>query len=234
MGKIIKKRIEYGGSSNSAENIKYDDTKNVKEAIDEVKSEITTTVKTDTTLSVSGKAADAAAVGTKLTEVGTEISSLKKSVSDGKTLVANAITAKGVSTATDSTFSTMANNINSIKTASSISPSSTHSYGTSSASLRLSAGTYIVSFIGEGGCANGWDGSTYPGTNWSLAVSAAISGASSYTLLADSGIRYNQGGMRSLTYLVKVSGTATVTTNTGVGGNYDPLPQSYVVASKIV
>ena len=43
MGKIIKKRIEYGGSSNSAENIKYDDTKNVKEAIDEVKSDIATT-----------------------------------------------------------------------------------------------------------------------------------------------------------------------------------------------
>ena len=40
MGKIIKKRIEYGGSSNSAENIKYDDTKNVKEAINEVKSAI--------------------------------------------------------------------------------------------------------------------------------------------------------------------------------------------------
>ena len=40
MGKIIKKRVEYGGSSNSAENIKYDDTKNVKEAIDEVKSDI--------------------------------------------------------------------------------------------------------------------------------------------------------------------------------------------------
>ena len=40
MGKIIKKRVEYGGSSNSAENIKYDDTKNVKEAINEVKSDI--------------------------------------------------------------------------------------------------------------------------------------------------------------------------------------------------
>ena len=38
MGKIIKKRIEYGGSSNSAENIKYDATKNVKTAIEEVKS----------------------------------------------------------------------------------------------------------------------------------------------------------------------------------------------------
>ena len=40
MGKIIRKCIEYGGSSNSAENIKYDDTKNVKQAIDEVKSEL--------------------------------------------------------------------------------------------------------------------------------------------------------------------------------------------------
>ena len=182
---------------------------------------------TDTTLSISGKPADAAAVGTEIIE-------LKNLSVMAKTLVANAITAKGVSTATDAAFSTMANNINSIKTASSISPSSTHSYGKSSASLRLSAGTYIVSFIGEGGCANGWDGSTYPGTNWSLSVSATISGVSSYTLLADSGIKYNQGGMRSFTYLVKVSGTATVTTNTGVGGSYDPLPQSYVVASKIV
>ena len=43
MGKIIKKRIEYGGSSNSAENIKYDDAKNVKQAIDEVKSDIAMT-----------------------------------------------------------------------------------------------------------------------------------------------------------------------------------------------
>ena len=40
MGKIIRKRVEYGGSSNSAENIKYNDNKNVKEVIDEVKSEI--------------------------------------------------------------------------------------------------------------------------------------------------------------------------------------------------
>ena len=40
MGKIIKKRVEYGGSSDSAENIKYDDNKNVKEAIDEVNSKL--------------------------------------------------------------------------------------------------------------------------------------------------------------------------------------------------
>jgi hypothetical protein len=45
----------------------------------------------------------------------TEVEELKKSVSDGKTLVANAITEKGVTTATDASFSTMASNINSIE-----------------------------------------------------------------------------------------------------------------------
>lgn len=42
--------------------------------------------------------------------------SLGESVSNGKTLVANAITAKGVSTSTSATFSTMATNIGKIKT----------------------------------------------------------------------------------------------------------------------
>ena len=45
----------------------------------------------------------------------TEVDSLKKSVSDGKTTVANAITGKGVATASDATFATMATNINAIK-----------------------------------------------------------------------------------------------------------------------
>lgn len=39
---------------------------------------------------------------------------LKKSVSDGKTLVANAITAKGITTATDATFAILADNISRI------------------------------------------------------------------------------------------------------------------------
>ena len=37
MGKIMKNGVELSGSSNSAENIKYDDTKNVKAAIDEIR-----------------------------------------------------------------------------------------------------------------------------------------------------------------------------------------------------
>ena len=44
----------------------------------------------------------------------TEISSLKSSVSSGKTQVANAITGKGVATSSSDTFATMAANINSI------------------------------------------------------------------------------------------------------------------------
>ena len=37
MGKIVKQGVEYGGSSNSADCIKYNNTKSVKEAIDEIK-----------------------------------------------------------------------------------------------------------------------------------------------------------------------------------------------------
>ena len=44
----------------------------------------------------------------------TEIESLKTSVSSGKTLIANAITGKGVATSSSATFATMANNIASI------------------------------------------------------------------------------------------------------------------------
>lgn len=48
-----------------------------------------------------------------------EISSLKSSVSNGKSLIASAITDKGVSTASDATFQTMSNNIRSITSISS-------------------------------------------------------------------------------------------------------------------
>ena len=53
-----------------------------------------------------------------------EINNLKSSVSNGKSLIASAITGKGVSTASNATFQTMANNISSITTKRSISVSS--------------------------------------------------------------------------------------------------------------
>ncbi len=51
-----------------------------------------------------------------LQDVTTEIDKLKKSVSDGKTAVAGAITDKGITTATDAAFATMADNIGQIST----------------------------------------------------------------------------------------------------------------------
>lgn len=70
--------------------------------------------------------APTAATGTNTTQVATtafvqqELEDVKKSVSDGKTAVANAITAKGVTTATDATFATMASNISAIESGSRI------------------------------------------------------------------------------------------------------------------
>lgn len=72
----------------------------------------------DKTLASSGKAADSKVVGDKLTEVNTEITALKKSVSDGKEMLAAAITGKGVETASDDSFSTMAENVINIESGS--------------------------------------------------------------------------------------------------------------------
>ena len=73
----------------------------------------------DKALTSSGSAADAKVVGDKLTEVNTEITALKKSVSDGKKLVATAITDKGGATESTDTFATMAENIGQIENGSS-------------------------------------------------------------------------------------------------------------------
>lgn len=55
-------------------------------------------------------------LGAQIKATNETVNTLKKSVSDGKTTVANAITEKGVTTATDATFATMANNISQIET----------------------------------------------------------------------------------------------------------------------
>lgn len=78
----------------------------------------------DNKLNINGNAATAAKatqdssgnVITTTYATKTELNEIKKSVSDGKTLVANAITAKGVTTATDAAFQTMAGNIAKLET----------------------------------------------------------------------------------------------------------------------
>lgn len=97
----------------SLENVNITQGQNFKDFIDQILSD--QTIKTDKTLTMPDMPADAEATGVRLAEVLNEIELLKKSVSDGKSLVASAITEKGVETATDATFQTMHDNILRIK-----------------------------------------------------------------------------------------------------------------------
>ena len=69
----------------------------------------------------------------------TAVEELKKSVSDGKTLVANAITGKGVTTATDATYQTMATNISAIKTSATL-QSKTATLSTTAQTIKADSG----------------------------------------------------------------------------------------------
>lgn len=73
-------------------------------------------IKVDSTLSISGEAADAKVVGDWLKKIEETEENLKKSVSDGKTLLAEAITEKGIDTASGDSFATMAENVRKIQT----------------------------------------------------------------------------------------------------------------------
>lgn len=71
-------------------------------------------IETDATV-VNMSTSDTTTVSAKIKNIDTEMTSLKSSVSNGKSLIASAITDKGVSTASDATFQTMATNISQIK-----------------------------------------------------------------------------------------------------------------------
>ena len=71
-------------------------------------------LETDATV-VTMSTTDNTTVADKISDIDNEVNSLKTSVSNGKSLVASAITDKGVSTASDATFQNMADNINKIE-----------------------------------------------------------------------------------------------------------------------
>lgn len=97
----------------SLENVNITQGQNFKDFIDQILNG--QTIKTDKTLTMPDMPADAESTGLRLQDVSKEIELLKKSVSDGKSLVASAITEKGVETAADATFQTMHDNILNIK-----------------------------------------------------------------------------------------------------------------------
>ena len=92
----------------------------------------------------------------------TEVDSLKKSVSDGKTTVANAITGQGVTTATDATFATMATNIATVGTNKYNAGVSATKIGTATAAQVLSGYTFTnASTVGATGTMSSKSAATY-------------------------------------------------------------------------
>ena len=90
--------------------------------------------------SISGLSQTVTTQGENISALETEVDDLKNSVSDGKTLVANAITAKGVTTATTASFQIMANNIASINTL----PNSLSSYEFPATSTSYTGGYKLI------------------------------------------------------------------------------------------
>lgn len=86
---------------------------------------------------------DHSTLDAKLDTITTELSAIKKSVSDGKTLVAGAITAKGIDTATDAEFATIASNIESIVTLDSAPGLEAQSYTPGTSNIVIGAGNYL-------------------------------------------------------------------------------------------
>ena len=81
---------------------------------------------------------------TRVTTLETQVSELFQSVSNGKTLVANAITGKGVSTSSTATFATMATNIGKIGG----SKEETKSYNNTSAGISPITLTFSANVLG--------------------------------------------------------------------------------------
>ena len=146
--------------------------------------------------------------GMTATNVQTAIDEVFQSVSDGKVLIADAITDKGVETSATDTFATMASNIESI-------PSGGGGGGidVTGGTLKYNSGgsyvsgtTFTATFDGVA-----FDRSTYPGTNQTHATTVKEDGVtiSSYHANAD-----YAGGRTGLTVFQITSGKAyTITYN---------------------
>lgn len=112
-------------------------------------------------------------------EINSNINNLKKSVSDGKSSVASAITAKGVTTAADAAYATMAANIRAIKTLPSINGwvvSENNAYGanaTVSRNYALTAGHYYALIIRLQSQTSGWGWSSGDFAQANISLSGA-------------------------------------------------------------
>lgn len=155
------------------------------------------------------------------------IEDLKKSVSDGKELVANAITAKGVNTATDAEFATMATNISSIVTLDSVPSLEAKTWTPSASDQTIAAGNYLKGDQTIAGDANLIAANIMSGVKiFGITGTAELQPKTAKksvnisdinTLTVSSGLSaYN----RSTIYAISASGTCEVKASAGYSGGY--------------
>ena len=163
-----------------------------------------------------------------------------RSVSDGKALLASAITDKGVTTAQDATFAIMAENIARIAGVSvtdsiKISETAGATQGsTATASLELDANQkYIIISFANGGVGSGYQGSSYAGANWFLSAVRTNVTEGTITNYTDSGqIASNTQCLCSfrIDEVVTNETVATFTASAEATGDYKPGTQVTIIA----
>lgn len=183
--------------------------------------------------------------GTTAGSLQAQIQQCFQSVSDGKTLVASAITDKGVPTTQDATFATMAANILAIATqavpdmqfivgdkviVNEEGAGTADGVWTAAASLEANS-TYIVLSIGLAGAQAAEDG--YSGINWTISEgNPDCAGATLERLFGHGGYLGNAGELINV-YKVVTADATTFTCRFGTGGYYKRQCQAYLVILKI-
>lgn len=108
------------------------------------------------------------------------------------------------------------------------------SKGSTSASLVLQPGTYIVSCDASGGVGGGYNGSSYAGINWHLSnYGLSNIGSLDASVLYNSGVYYGQGGIWVIVYKVILELETTITMTCATSGSYNPNARCILTASKI-
>ena len=147
-------------------------------------------------------------VGDNISSLETEMTSLKKSVSDGKSAVASAITAQGVTTAADATFNVMAANIGKVGTDKYNAGVAATKVGTATAAQVLSGKTFTnSSSVGVSGTMTNrgaWTGSTTGSGNITIPAgyhngSGYVSGAGAYNAGYNAGVATGGSGKYKVT-----------------------------------
>ena len=150
----------------------------------------------DGEISASDVSYDNRASGMTATDVQAAVTELFTSVSNGKNLIAGAITDKGVSTSGDATFRQMADNIGSIET------------GTDTGDATASAGDILSGKTAYG--ASGKLTGTIP-TVEQATPSISVSDSGLITASATQSAGYTAGGSKSATQQLETAGGAMIT-----------------------